>query len=273
MSETPHPHEFAHLNDEVRDIWDRNADFWDQRMGEGNLFHSTLVRPSQERLLDIQPDELALDIACGNGQFTRQMADLGARVVGVDVARRMIEHAIARSADYGDRVHSHVLDATDQEALTPLGRARFDAVVCTMAIMDMASIEPLAAAVARLLKPDGRFVLSVMHPAFNSPRGLVRVADRIETEDGQMLDTYSVKISNYLQPVAYKGMAMLGQPQPQHYFHRPISVLLNVLFEAGFVADGIEEPAFEGQNAEHALDWNSFKDIPPILVVRLRPAG
>ena len=71
MTGTPYGHELAHLNDESNDIWERNADFWDERMGEGNRFHNTLVRPAQERLLDIRPGERALDVACGNGNFAR----------------------------------------------------------------------------------------------------------------------------------------------------------------------------------------------------------
>jgi 2-polyprenyl-3-methyl-5-hydroxy-6-metoxy-1,4-benzoquinol methylase len=264
-------HEFGHLNDSVRDIWDDNASFWDQRMGEGNRFHNTLVRPPQERLLDIQPGDLVLDVACGNGNFARQMADLGARVVEVDLAPRMIEHAIDRSADYGDRVQFHASDATDQEAIVGLGEGTFDAVVCTMAIMDMARIEPLAGAVARLLKPRGRFVFSLLHPAFNSPDGLTRAVERVEHGDGTITEHHSVKISHYIRPHAFMGIAMIDQPRPQHYFHRPMGVLLSVFFEEGFVADGIEEPVFDDQPAEDVLNWDSFTEIPPVLVVRLRP--
>ena len=39
-------------NQEVRDIWDANAAFWDARMGqEGNDHRRLLVGPAQERLL------------------------------------------------------------------------------------------------------------------------------------------------------------------------------------------------------------------------------
>ncbi len=273
MPEQSRQHEFAHLNAAANEIWDSNADFWDQRMGEGNLFHNTLVRPTQERLLAIQPGERVLDVACGNGNFARQMADLGALVVGVDASPRMIQHAVARSADYGDRVQFHVMDATDQAAVAELGDASFDAIACTMAIMDMARVEPLAAAVARLLKPKGRFVFSLMHPAFNSSAGLTRVAERVEREDGTITDQYSVNIFRYIQPHSHMGVAMIGQPRAQHYFHRPIGVLLTAFFEAGFVADGIEEPTFDEQSADHSLDLVNFKDMPPVLAVRLRQLG
>ena len=36
-------YEFQHLNEESRDNWSTNADYWDQRMGEGNDFHLELL--------------------------------------------------------------------------------------------------------------------------------------------------------------------------------------------------------------------------------------
>jgi ubiquinone/menaquinone biosynthesis C-methylase UbiE len=67
MPEAP-LHSTDALNDQVRDIWNQNAEFWDQRMGEGNVFHKTLIEPTQERLLNVRAGEQILDIACGNGR-------------------------------------------------------------------------------------------------------------------------------------------------------------------------------------------------------------
>ena len=44
---------------------------------------------------------------------------------------------------------------------------------------------------------------------------------------------HAVKISHYILPHTYMGLAMIDQPQPQHYFHRPIGVLLNVFLGRG----------------------------------------
>lgn len=65
------------LNKEVQSLWNQNAAFWDDRMGEGNAFQRMLVGPSSERLLQLRPGELVLEIACGNGVFARRMAQLG----------------------------------------------------------------------------------------------------------------------------------------------------------------------------------------------------
>ena len=68
------------LNQKASGIWDRNAGFWDGHFKEGNDFHRLLVSPSIERLLELQPGEQVLDVACGNGALARRLADLGAQV-------------------------------------------------------------------------------------------------------------------------------------------------------------------------------------------------
>jgi len=55
------PADFKALNLEVRDIRDRNVDYWDERMDEENDFHRVLIGPAQERLLELEPDELVLE--------------------------------------------------------------------------------------------------------------------------------------------------------------------------------------------------------------------
>jgi hypothetical protein len=52
------------LNEETRKIWDQNATFWDEKMGDGNDFQRLLVAPASERLLSLQPGETVLEIAC-----------------------------------------------------------------------------------------------------------------------------------------------------------------------------------------------------------------
>ena len=245
----------------MRDAWDTNADFWNERMGEGNSFHNSLVRPSMEKLLALKSGEKLLDIACVFGHFARQMAEHEVRVTAIDIAPCQIENAIAASTEYGEQIEFLVADATDNELLTRLESKRFDAISCGMAI---------AESVARLLQPGGCFVFAVMHLAFNSPNSLSRSVERIEMEDGRIVDTLAVKIFHYIDPTPYQGVAIISQPVLQRYFHRPMSVLLNVFFTRGFVADGIEEPVFGSSAPSHALDWDNFQKIPPALAVRFR---
>jgi SAM-dependent methyltransferase len=256
--------------DESRDIWDTNAELWDQRIGNGGGWQTIVIAPTVERMLDIQAGEKVLDIACGNGQFSRRLADLGATVIASDFSPKLIAFAQQRNADYADRIAYHVADATDEAQLLALAGEgeRFDAAVCNMALMDIPAIEPLFRAVAKLLKPDGRFVFSVAHPCFN---GFERTMQP-ELPDYDQTPTYTIKIRRYLSAEAQKGTALSGQTAQQYYWHRPLHSLLNSAFENGLVMDRVEEPPIPpgDQPSKNAFDWSNY-DIPPILFARLRP--
>jgi 2-polyprenyl-3-methyl-5-hydroxy-6-metoxy-1,4-benzoquinol methylase len=253
-------------------IWEQKADFWDEKMGEGNLFHRHLVAPALERLLSPQPDEQILDLACGNGLVARRLAALGAQVVAIDVSERFLQRARARTTQHAERIDYRQIDATDEPRLLTLGRRRFDAAVCTMALMDLPTIQPLLSAVSHLLKRGGRFVFAVPHPCFNSS-GVSMLAEQ-EDRAGELRTTYALKVSDYLDVPAQKGMGMPGEPVPHYYFHRPLSVLLTACFAAGLVLDGLEEPSFPPSVSSNAcLSWTSFHHIPPVLLARLRLLG
>ena len=261
-----------HLNRDVQAAWNANAAFWDEHMGEGNALQTLLVGPATERLLQPRPDELVLDIACGNGHFARRLADLGARVVAVDFSEQLLEHAHRRTLRQADRIEYRLLEATDEAQLLALGRSRFDAAACTMALMDMAEIGPLARALAQLLKPPGRFVFSVLHPCFHSSdaRLIVEEANRA----GELVREGAVKVSQYIFPWVERGLAFRGQPTPHFYFNRPLSLLLGTFFQTGFVTDALEEPVFNDVACSNdPLNWRNFKEIPEVLVARLHLSG
>ena len=270
MAEGAESGKLRELVPETREIWDSKAAFWDERMGEGNAFQRLLIGPAAERLLAVQPGELVLDVACGNGVFARRLTQLGAKVVATDFSARFLELAKARTTEYADRIEYRLADATDEDQLLALGEERFDAAVCNQALMDMPVVEPLLRALARLLTPAGRFVFAVPHPAFNSLG--CRWGVESVVQDGQLVQTRHVIVDNYLNVPPGKGPGMPNEPAPHWYFHRPLNVLLGACFAAGFVLDGLEEPAFGPEDADNApaLSWLTYRDVPPVLVARVR---
>jgi 2-polyprenyl-3-methyl-5-hydroxy-6-metoxy-1,4-benzoquinol methylase len=260
---------FSKLNKKAKKIWETNASFWDKRMGaEGNEWHRMLVEPATLRLLNLKKGERVLDIGCGNGQLARRMVQLGVRVIAFDFCVPFIK--IAKSRKYGKKIDYRTIDATKQRDLLSLGKHAYDAAVCTMALMDMANIEPLLTVLPSLLKAEGRFVFSVMHPCFNAV-GMDHVVEFRETKTGAVSKELSIKVKEYSDPCARKGLGIIGQPVEQYYFHRPLNVLLNACFDAGFVLDRIEEPTFaEPLNPDKAWSWSQCNSIPPVLVARMR---
>ncbi len=260
------------LNEETRAMWNQKASFWDDRMGNGNDFHRLLVSPAVERLLNLQPDETVLEIACGNGVFSRRMTQLGVHVIATDFSTQFLERARAHTTEHADRIDYRLLDATHEEQIVALGKQRFDAAVCNMAIMDIAEIDPLMRGIRQVVKPAGRFVFSLTHPCFNHSR--MTFCAEANDIDGKIITTTSIKVTQYLRPSSQKSVGMLGEPAPHYTFDRPLHVLFNACFRAGLVLDGLEEPAFnhphDGSQPRRLLSWTNYSEVPAVLVARLR---
>lgn len=260
----PDPNQFS------KEAWEANAGVWDARMGDdGNDFFNVLCWPILASFLDPQPDSHILDVACGNGLTSRRLAALGCRVTAFDFSANLIEKARTRSLNYQSQITYHVSDATDEQSLLALGSQQFDAAVSNMALFDMPEIEPLFRALRKLLKPNGAFVFSLMHPAFNNPSAALMAE---EWDDGELHTRYAVKTSRYMTPFESKGLALRNQPKPQLYFHRPIRYYMNVAFQNGFILDGFEERAFPPEHPQvTVLGWGGkFSEIPPALIARVR---
>ncbi len=259
---------FLSMNDSL-DIWRRIAPWWDQSLGEGNHFQRELIMPTTDRLLAIQRGDCVIDACCGNGNYTRRLAKAGAKVLAFDGSEPFIAAARVRTTPQDGEIDYRVIDATDESAMCALGEKQFDAAVCNMAMMDLPTISPLLKAMRFLLKPGGRFVFSVSHPCFNSNQS-VMTAELANTA-GQLQQTFGVKITRYLQPSTDLASGILHQPEPHYTFHRPLSLLLGDCFNAGFVVDGFEEPAYpEGSGAKNPFAWKKRPEIPPAVIVRLR---
>jgi SAM-dependent methyltransferase len=254
--------------DEVRGAWDAIAEFWDDRMRAGETWQRSLIQPAVERLLDLRPGERVLEIACGNGEFSRRMAELGALVVATDFSEAMLERARA----YGGDLRYVRVDATDEAALRSQGEAgAFDVAVCNMAMMDMAELDPLARALAELVREDGRFVFSTLHPAFGGSC-IRRIVEQWDDGDGVHRE-HALRISGYIRTRVGMGVAVEGQPEPQWYFDRPMSELLGAFLRHGFVLDGLDEPVLSADDVDLDSPIAVFVEVPPVLVGRMRPPG
>ncbi len=260
--------EFPEHSEENRRIWNANARWWDDKIGDGNDFQDLLIEPATERLLDIQKGDQILDVACGAGRFARRMAELGANVLAFDQSAAFVDRARERSTAHA-AVEYRVIDARDADDVKSLGKARFDKAVCTMALMGMPEIRPLLEALPYVLKKGGHFAFSVVHPCLHSP-GVERFAEVAEDEAGRLAIRTGVKVSSYLTPFAKRTEGIVGQPEPQLYFHRPLSALFQECFAAGFVVDGLEEPRLPDPETRRAgVRWDDMTDIPPVMVVRI----
>ncbi|KAK2601966.1 hypothetical protein QQS21_004479 [Conoideocrella luteorostrata] len=264
----------------IHAAWNDNAEFWDETVGlDGNQYWQQLQKPSLERLVPVRPGCKALDLATGNGLVARWLAAKGADVTGTDGSEKMIERAVQRSSDE-QRIAYTLLDVTLPEALDEFLCSReasegFDIVTCNMALMDISDLEPLARALPKLLKRNGIFFATTLHPVFLTSGATKFVEVDTDPETGESRSNYSRIIREYREKQPWRGVAVSGQPTAHLYYHRPLDVLLGTFFKTGLVMDNMEE-LYLGQEhgaSERSEATANFTQIPVVMALRFRNAA
>jgi SAM-dependent methyltransferase len=146
----------------------RRDRLWQELLGlPPELVSTSLLSMSGLRevvgILDLQPDQVLLDLACGRGGYGLWLArETGCRLVGVDFSTVAVEDARRRVADFGldGRAEFHV---GELEAIG-LPEASVHAVVCVDAIQFAGDHTAAAAEICRVLRPGGVAVLTTWGP-------------------------------------------------------------------------------------------------------------
>lgn len=122
-------------------------------------------------LLDLIGDvngKSVLDIACGEGFYTRMLRQRGAaRVVGVDLSQGMVDLARKQEAEHQLGIEYQVGDARKLAFA-----AEFDLVIAAYLLnysRERAELRAMCDSIARCLKPGGRFVTVNCNPAMHFP--------------------------------------------------------------------------------------------------------
>ena len=245
----------------LRTDWDDVSGWYDQHVGdEGSEFHREIVLPGAVRLLEPQPGQAMIDIACGQGVLCRKLHSLGVGVTGVDASDQLIAAARERS---DPAIAYRVGDARD---LSFLPADRFEAAVCLLAIQNIHPIQGVFDGVARLLKPWGRFVIVMMHAAFRGAKETAWGWDEANKIQYRRVD-------RYLTPRKAPIVTHPGKDPHQYTwtFHKPIEAYVKSLRKAGLLVDAIEEWASHKTSTSGpraAAENIARKEIPMFMAVR-----
>ena len=137
--------------------------------------HSFVWRYAEKilQLLDPQPNERVLDLGCGTGHLTAEIAKAGASVVGIDQSSEMVSKA---KSNYPD------LDFEIADARSLPFKSDFDAVFSNAVLHWVRPPQKVVESVYTAAKPGGRFVAEF--GAFGNINSILRALSTALNEQG-----------------------------------------------------------------------------------------
>ncbi|NUN49643.1 MAG: methyltransferase domain-containing protein [Candidatus Brocadiae bacterium] len=258
---------------EAGEYWDRNAEAWSRLARAGwDTYRDAFNTPA---FLEMLPDVrglCGLDIGCGEGANTREVARRGARMAAVDISPTFVRLACEEEAREPLGIRYGVASAV----ALPFDDGAVDFATSFMCLMDIPETAGALAEAHRVLRPGGFLQFSITHPCFDTPhRRNLRGPDGI---------TRAIEVGGYFTPLdgalsrwtfsAAPAAAREGvRPFEVPRFNRTLGEWLNLLIGAGFVIERVGEPR---PDDETVRAWPSVQDAQVVayfLHVRARKAA
>lgn len=216
--------------------WGHVADWYHGlvEMGE-DTYQKKVILPNLLRLMDIKKGETVLDLASGQGFFSREFFKVGGRVIGADISKELI--ALARKNSPKDIQ----FEVTPGDNLSFLSDSSVDTVATVLAIQNIENIDGVFSECIRVLKPEGKFLIVMNHPAFRIPKESSWGWDEKTKTQYRRVDRYLSEMNAKIEmrPGRDKSVQTIS-------FHRPLQYYFKKLSKVGFAVTRLEE-------------WNSHK--------------
>jgi SAM-dependent methyltransferase len=253
--------------------WERNAEGWTKLARAGyDVYRDSFNTPA---FLEFLPDVAGLDgldIGCGEGHNTREVARRGARMTAVDVAATFVRLAAEEEEHVPLGIDYAVADACD----LPFPDGRFDFAVAFMSLMDVPKPERAVAEAFRILKPGGFLQFSISHPCFDTPH-----RRNLRDERGT---TYAIEVGRYFERLDGQVTRWLFASAPEEAkrdvrlfevprFTRTLSEWMNFLIDAGFAIERVSEPRPSDETVRAFPAVQDAQVVSYFLHIRARRPG
>lgn len=258
------------LKRSVSDHWEANADTWTQLARAGyDIYRDALHTPAFLEMLPEIQGLNGLDVGCGEGANTRLLARVGAKMTAIDIAPTFIRYA----TEYEEKEPLGIDYLTADALHLPFNNAQFDFASAFMSMMDMPQQGDVLKEVFRILKPQGFFQFTILHPCFVPPQ-----RKNIRDENGK---TVAVQVADYfanidgnLETWLFSSVPQAERAQYKPFniprFHRTLSEWIGMITAAGFTLEASVEPMASEELAAREEVVADTRVTPIAWIIRLR---
>ena len=254
--------------EEAIQSWDEGAEEFAGRFKRNEeFFHKHIINPTLLNLLGDLKGKTVLDVACGEGHFSRKLAEQtknDIQITGIDASKKLIDIAQEKNHPFSHSIRFQVGDAS---RLDGLPSNSFDVAICNMALMFIKRYEETIQEVARVLKTQGLFVFSLLHPCFLTPgSGWI-----LEDSPGKKKEKrIGWKTDNYHLGLVYHGIMAVCDTKETYYFCRTLEDYFRALRQGGFVVEDLREPLPPKELMERHPSFKGEEKRSLILVMKCK---
>lgn len=237
--------------------WIAFAPSWIERCRKGETNREGFL---DEWMLNIVGDVTGrsiIDLGCGEGRFSRMMAQRGAaHVLGIDLCPPLLEAAQATQTSKHER-YQH----GDIQALDAIPDAVFDLAISYLSLIDVPNLTATIAEAHRVLNPNGRFVICNLSPIATATN------QRVTDPDGSR---NAFRVERYFDESS--RMAPFGTHILTNY-HRTFSTYINTFLGAGFRLVRLLEPTPSDANLVSYPGLANEREAPTFVIYDLIKEG
>ncbi len=153
--------------DDIIPSWKKNAAEWIKAIEENSIASRKFTNKAiLDTLVSLKTKKL-VDIGCGEGWLTREIARTGVEAIGLDA----IEALILQAKQKGKESY-HVFTFEDIIAGKNLPNAPFDAAVFNFCLYLENGLQPLLENTLKAINSNGYLIIQTLHPYFLIQNGL-----------------------------------------------------------------------------------------------------
>ncbi len=225
----------SHLKPANDTSWGKVGDWYNNHLEKDkDTYHEKVILPNLIRLLGDVKGKNVLDLACGQGYFSRAIRNESATVIGVDISKELISLATTKNKEEKNKIDFFSAPSDDLFMLKDKSQ---NIIVCVLAIQNIEKLSETIKECARVIKPKGKLYFVMNHPAFRIPQS--SSWDYDEENDIQYR-----RVDQYLSEAKIKIDMNPGQKTNKKFtvsFHRPLQVYVKALVKNNFLISRIEE--------------------------------
>src|SRR3989338_4699980 len=246
--------------------WGNVAGWYDELIEQkpGN-YQKDLILPNLLRLVAPQKGDKILDLACGQGFFSREFWKKGADVIGLDISPELIALAESKIKQEKKIANGIRFGVAPADALKTVDDGTVDKITVVLAIQNIENMNGTFGECTRVLKPGGKIYLVMNHPAFRIPKESSWEYDEKNKTQFRRIDAYMSESRSEMQmhPGAKPSEVTIS-------FHRPLQVYFKAMRRAGLAVIGFEEwisNKRSGRGPRAGAEDNARSEIPIFLFI------